>query len=83
MVTIKKKVVKKQVYYYLEHSIRKGKQVQKKEIYLGSKIPSDIEKIKKNFLDDIYREKWYLDTDRIKQRYLKEQKTIPGCARQA
>ena len=82
MVTIKKKVVKKQVYYYLEHSIRKGKQVQKKEIYLGSKIPSDIEKIKKNFLDDIYREKWYYDTDRIKQRYLKEQKIIPKSARE-
>ena len=50
MVTLKKKTLKGKAYYYLEHSMRKGKKVQKKEIYLGRKIPANIDKIKKNFL---------------------------------
>ncbi len=82
MVTVKKKGVRKKTYYYLEHSIRKGKHVQKKEIYLGSKIPSNIEEIKKNFLDDINREKWYRDADRIKERYSEEQRTIPKSVKE-
>lgn len=77
MVSIKKKTVKDQTYYYLEHSIRDGKKVQKKEIYLGRKIPSNIEEIKENLLDGIYREKWYSDVDRIKKNYTKNQKGLP------
>jgi len=82
MVIVKKKVVSKKTYYYLEHSIRKGKQVHKKNLYLGTRLPSNIGEIKKNFLDDIYREKWYRDADRIKEQYWKEQRTIPKSARE-
>jgi len=82
MVIIRKKVLKGQVYYYLEHSTRNGKHVQKKEIYLGRKIPSNIEEIKKDLLDDIYKEKWYVDVDRIKQRFSKEQKIMPKSVRE-
>jgi len=82
MVIIKKKVLKNQTYYYLEHSIRKGNKVQKKEIYLGRKIPSDINKIKKDFLDQIYREKWFIDIDRIKLNFSKERKAMPKSARE-
>ena len=76
MVTIKKKLLKGKIYYYLEHSIRKGKRVQKKEKYLGRKIPSDIEGIKKEFVDEI-KAKWYVEIDKIKQNFFKEQKTMP------
>jgi len=82
MVTIKKKVLKGQIYYYLEHSIRNGKQVQKKEIYLGREIPSNIEEIRKRFLDDIHRKRWYVDVDKIKHRFSKEQKVIPKSVRE-
>ncbi len=82
MVIIKKKVLKNQTYYYLEHSIRKGNQVQKKEIYLGKKIPSNINKLKKDFLDEIYREKWFIDIDRIKINFSKEHKAMPKSARE-
>ena len=82
MVIVKKKVMKKQTYYYLEHSMRKGKKVQKKEIYLGGKIPSNIEEIKKNFLDGIYKEKWYSDIDRNKEKFSKAQKAMPKSARE-
>lgn len=76
MVLIKKKLLKGKIYYYLEHSIRKGKRVQKKEKYLGRNIPSNIAEIKKEFVDEI-KEKWYVDIDKIKQNFAKEQKTIP------
>lgn len=82
MVRIKKRSLKGKTYYYLEHSIRKGSQVHKKEVYLGSKIPSDIEKIKKKFLADLYREKWFTDIERIKQNFSKELKTMPMSARE-
>ena len=77
MVTIKKKILKGKIYYYLEHSTRDGKKVQKKELYLGTKIPKNIDKIKKIFLDDIYKEKWYDDIDTIKKHFYKEQRTAP------
>lgn len=82
MVILKKKILKNQIYYYLEHSIRKGKQVQKKEIYLGRKIPLNIEKIKEDFLAKIYREKWFIDIDRIKLNFSKEHKTMPKSVKE-
>lgn len=82
MATIKKKILKGKVYYYLEHSIREGKKVQKKELYLGTKIPKNIDEIKKKFLDEIYQEKWYVDINRIKKRFYKEQKTIPKSVKE-
>ena len=74
---IKKKLLKGKTYHYLEHSIREGKKVQKKEKYLGRKIPSDIEKIKKDFVDELYKEKWYVDVDKIKKNFSKGQRELP------
>ncbi|MDE1813581.1 MAG: Fic family protein [Thaumarchaeota archaeon] len=81
MTTVRKKTLKGQTYYYLEHSIRNGKQIKKKEIYLGRKIPSNIEKIKKDFLNDIHKQRWYVDVDRIKQKFSKEQGLMPKSVR--
>lgn len=77
MVRIKKKLLKGKTYYYLEHSIREGKKVQKKEKYLGGKIPSNIDKIKQEFLDEIRNEIWYTDIDKIKKNFSKEDKGLP------
>jgi len=74
---IKKKFLKGKIYYYLEHSMREGKRVQKKEKYLGSNIPSNIEKIKKSFVDELYQEKWYVAVDKIKKNFSKEQRDLP------
>lgn len=82
MVAIKKKMVKGQTYYYLEHSMRDGKKVQKKEVYLGRKIPTNIDEIKKSMLDGIYREKWYSDVDRIRKNYSRNQKIMPKSIRE-
>ncbi len=82
MVAIRKRTIKEQTYYYLEHSYREGRRVQKKELYLGSKIPKNIEVIKRKFLDDIYKEKWYADVDRIRKNFYKEQRTIPKSVKE-
>ncbi len=82
MAAVRKKTVKGQTYYYLEHSLREGGKVQKKEIYLGNRIPKNIEEIRMKFLDDIYREKWYADLDSIKKNFSKEQRTIPKSVKE-
>ena len=47
MVSIKKRAKPDgTIFYYLEHCVRKGSKVGKKTIYLGKKIPSNIEELK-------------------------------------
>lgn len=80
MVKIAKRVHKNKSYYYLEHNMRKGKKISKKQLYLGDKIPKDIDKIKKKFMLDIYTEKWFLSFDEIKKNYSKHKKNLPISA---
>lgn len=81
MVTIKKKTKGNRTYYYLEHSIRVKGKVVKKELYLGRKIPENINELKGSFLSDIYKEKWYPILDKIKKGFSKESKRTPRTAR--
>lgn len=82
MVVVRRRTVKGRTYYYLEHSIREGEKVCKKEIYLGDRIPRNIEEIKTELLKDIYREKWYADVERIKENFSKEQRRMPKSVRE-
>ena len=81
MVTIREKKTGGQTYYYLEHSSREGSKVIKKEKYLGKEVPKDIEKIKKEFVIELYKEKWFNNFERIKKNYLREQKIMPPSSR--
>jgi len=82
MVTIRKKIRGKETYFYLEHIIRKGKKVEKKELYLGKKIPKDIEEIKRKFFQQIFREKWEKILEKIKENCQKELRKMPKSARE-
>jgi Fic family protein len=82
MVTIRKKIRGKETYFYLEHTIRKGRKVEKKELYLGKKIPKNIEEIKRKFFQQIFREKWEKILGKIKENYQKELKKMPKSARE-
>jgi len=82
MATIKKKVMGKQAYFYLEHSVRKNGRIKKREKYLGKKIPDDIEKIKGHFLSGIYKERWYPVFDKIKGNFSEEIKKMPEFAKE-
>lgn len=82
MVRIKKKTVGKQAYYYLEHTIRKGAKVQKKELYLGKRIPRNIEELKRAFLSDIYKERWHARLEKIKEGFSREKRLMPESAKE-
>ena len=77
MVSLKKKTIRGNTYYYLKHSYRKNKQVYKKEKYLGTKIPKNIEKLKEQLLLELYEEIWFKQFNNIKNNFNKEKKKIP------
>lgn len=81
MVKIAKRVQRKKTYYYLEHNIREGKKVSKKQLYLGDRVPKNIEELKKKFMLEIYTEKWFSSFDKIKSNYNKHKKQLPVSAR--
>lgn len=82
MVSIKKKVLGNQAYYYLEHTLRIGDKITKKEKYMGKSLPKNLDEAKRMFLSEIYKEKWYPLFDEIAQNFSKEQKLMPGASRE-
>lgn len=77
MVSIKKKQISNKTYHYLQHTFRINGKVNYKEKYIGEKIPKNIEKIKKEFLMEIYEELWYKKFNKIKNNFNKDHKKIP------
>lgn len=80
MATIKKKIVGGKTYYYLQHTVRTKNGVETRERYIGSKLPSKPEILKRQFLAEIYQERWYPVLDRIKENYSKEERKMPPTA---
>lgn len=81
MVSIIKKTVGTQVYYYLGHSFREGGRVEKKEKYLGKILPEKIEEVKQQFISEIYKDKYFDLFDEIKTKYTAEKEITPPSAR--
>ena len=77
MVSIKKKIISNKTYHYLQHTYRFNGKVCYKERYLGEKIPKNIDKIKKDFLEDLYHDLWYNKFDKIKKDFKKNQTKMP------
>ena len=69
--------MKNNTYYYLEHSFRKNGTIKKKEKYLGTTLPKDIEHVQEEFLRDFYQEIWYNRFDTIKAQFIKNGRNIP------
>ena len=80
MVVVKKKTVDGREYYYLQHTVRTTAGVKAREKYLGAKLPSDVEAAKRDFLTEIYRERWYPLLDQVHINYQKEKRTLPHSA---
>ena len=80
MVVVKKKTVDGREYYYLQHTVRTTAGVKAREKYLGAKLPSDVEAAKRDFLTEIYRERWYPLLDQVHLNYQKEKRTLPHSA---
>ena len=77
MVSVKKKNMNGNTYYYLEHSFRKNGKVDKKEKYLGTALPKNIDQVKEEFLREFYQETWFNRFDTIKEQFIKEKRNIP------
>ena len=82
MVSITKKQVGNQAYFYLGHTYRNEGKLKKIEKYLGKNIPKDIEKLKKKFIFEVYKEKWFEMFEKIKEGYKKENKLMPPSAKE-
>jgi len=77
MVFVRKRQIKGKTYFYLEHTTKvRGKSV-KKERYLGKRVPKDIAKIKAEFLNEIYGERWFGKLGQIKKAFSREYATMP------
>jgi Fic family protein len=63
-------------YLYLQHSVRKNGKVITKEVYLGSKIPKNIEKIKEKLKMELNKDKYQI-LERIKNNFQKEWRRLP------
>jgi Fic family protein len=72
MVELRKRKRGSTDYYYLEHSFRVNGKIMKKELYLGKKLPKNIDAIRIDFLQKIYNEKWYPLLNKIKANYKKD-----------
>lgn len=81
MVEIKEIEKSSKRYFYLVHSYREGKSVQKKQLYLGEKLPDDIEVKKKKFMQEFYKEKFLVDIDNLRKNFNKEYNAMPVSAK--
>jgi Fic family protein len=76
MVRVRVRKVNEQVYYYLEHSIRKNGKVTKTEKYLGKRIPRNIEVLKRAMQVETYEERWFSEFENIKGNYARSQRSM-------
>ncbi len=81
MVTITKRTIKGISYYYLVHTLRTNGKFTQEARYLGRKIPKNIERIKKQFLFELDKAKWFDRFAKIKANYKDELKAFPISAR--
>lgn len=81
MPTVRKRVIDGRTYYYLEHSMRAEGQVKKRELYLGRRIPKDLEARKRIFMNSIFRERWVTILESIKKAHVEEQRRTPPSGR--
>jgi Fic family protein len=77
MVVLKKKEISGKTYYYLGHTYRERGKLRYKETYIGRVVPKNMEEIKREFLLDIYKERWFGLFEKIKKGYAKEYGKMP------
>jgi len=71
----------KKEYFYLQHSFRKGKIIETKEVYLGKTIPKNIESIKEKLMVELKRE-LYKKLEKIRVNFKEEWKKYPQTIKQ-
>ncbi len=82
MARLARRTVSGRIYYYLEHSVRDGDKRRTVQKYLGHTIPKNIGDVKKQFLSELDRERWFARFERIRQRYNDELLATPKSGRE-
>lgn len=80
MVTVRKRQVGTRQYFYLQHTVRTSRGIETRERYLGARLPANLDEVKRAFLTEIYRERWYPLLETIRTNYSKELRTMPRSA---
>jgi Fic family protein len=57
-----------------------AKGYESREKYLGVRLPPDLDEVKREFLAEIFKERWYPLLDAIRSNYAKELKILPQSA---
>ncbi len=70
----------KKFYYYLQHSYRKEGKVRTREIYLGEKIPKNINRIRNKLMKEINKD-LYARLESIKKNFQEEWVRVPESAK--
>src|SRR3989344_915925 len=78
-ITTRKKGNKK--YFYLKHSVRKGKKIITKEKYLGTEVPSNFKEIESKFGEE-FQEEITNKLESIKKHFQIEWKRIPESVKE-
>ncbi|HLC74345.1 MAG TPA: Fic family protein [Candidatus Nanoarchaeia archaeon] len=68
-------------YFYLQHSVRKGKKVITREKYIGTSLPVNIQDIKRDFLHSL-QFMLYEKLEAIKKNFKNEWQKLPESAKQ-
>ncbi len=72
----------KQAYFYLQHSFRKNGKVVSREIYVGKQLPAELEELKKQFMEECYKEGLFKVLSRIKNRFQEEWSKYPESVKE-
>jgi Fic family protein len=70
-------LIKRKDYYYLGHSVKDKGKVFKEELYLGKKIPSNLDQIKAEFMVNLLTKRYKIDLEKIKRNFSNELKAMP------
>lgn len=81
MVNLVKRRIKGQKYYYLEHSYREGKKVEKIQKYIGKEIPKNINQIFEEFQKKAFNNV-YQKLSSIKKSFQIEWKSLPASIKE-
>lgn len=82
MVTVKKRVVGTRQYFYLQHTIRTTGGYEAREKYLGPELPASLDEVKREFLAEISKERWYPLLEAVRSSYAKELQAMSKIARE-
>lgn len=82
MVRVRKRRLGGNTYYYLEHGMRDGGRIRKKERYVGRTLPPNMDEIMQDFVHEIYNERWRADIDTIRKNFAKERRIMPKTVRE-